>query len=96
MMVSKEKFFLVGGFEPALAVCYNDVDFCLKLLSKNYWNVFTPYAELIHHESASRGYRVSSDEAQYMINKWGALIKQDPFYTINLSLSSYICDFNYD
>jgi len=96
MMVSKEKFFSVGGFEPALAVCFNDVDFCLKLIKENYWNVFTPYAELIHHESASRGYCVSSDEAQYMLNKWGALIKQDPFYTINLSLSSYICDFNYD
>ena len=96
MMVSKEKFFLVGGFEPALAVCYNDIDFCLKLIKMNYWNVFTPYAELIHHESASRGTSVSSDEAHYMLNKWGALLKQDPFYTINLSLSNYVCDFNYD
>jgi glycosyltransferase involved in cell wall biosynthesis/2-polyprenyl-3-methyl-5-hydroxy-6-metoxy-1,4-benzoquinol methylase len=96
MMISKEKFLLAGGFEPALAVCYNDVDLCLKLRKMNYWNVFTPYAELIHHESVSRGISVSPDEAQYMLNKWGTLIKEDPFYSVNLSLSDYVCGFNYD
>ena len=46
----------VGGFDENLAVTFNDVDFCLRLREAGYWIVWTPYAELIHHESASRGF----------------------------------------
>lgn len=96
MMISKDKFFSVGGFEPQLAICYNDVDLCLKLMKKNYWTLYTPYAELFHHESFSRGHSVGIEEAKFMIHKWGSLLKNDPFFSVNLTLTNYQCDFNYD
>jgi GT2 family glycosyltransferase len=57
LVVRKEAFGEVGGFdETELKVAYNDVDFCLKVREAGYLNVWTPFAELIHHESASRGF----------------------------------------
>ena len=57
LTVTREKFFEVGGLnEIELAVGCNDVDLCLKLKCAGYRNVWTPYAELYHHESATRGY----------------------------------------
>jgi GT2 family glycosyltransferase len=41
--------------DEALAVNFNDVDLCLRLVRKGYRNLWTPYAELYHHESLSRG-----------------------------------------
>ena len=56
LVVGKEIFQQVGGFdEENLKVAFNDVDFCLKVLKEGYRNVWTPYAIMIHHESASRG-----------------------------------------
>ena len=56
LVVEKEIFEQVGGFdEENLKVAFNDVDFCLKVLKEGYRNVWTPYAIMIHHESASRG-----------------------------------------
>jgi len=47
----------LGGLnEKDLAIAFNDVDFCLKVREAGYRNIFTPYAELYHHESAARGY----------------------------------------
>jgi len=57
LMVSRAKYDEVDGLdEKEFAVAYNDVDFCLRLLEKGYRNVFTPFVEAIHYESASRGY----------------------------------------
>ncbi|RCV65570.1 Glycosyltransferase, partial [Methanophagales archaeon] len=56
MMVRKEVFEEVGGFDEHLAVAFNDVDFCLKIREQDYLIVYTPYAELYHYESLSRGY----------------------------------------
>lgn len=55
MMVSAEKFHSVNGFDEHFEVSFNDVDFCLKLRERGFVNVFTPYAELYHYESMSRG-----------------------------------------
>ncbi len=94
LMVSKEKYEEAGGFEEELSVAYNDVDFCLKLRSFGYLNVFTPYAEAMHYESKSRGYDMEGEkkqrleqEAAYMRNKWKDVLEQgDPFYNLNMSL----------
>ena len=56
-LVKREVYLQVGGFDENLAVTFNDVDFCLRLREAGYRILWTPYAELIHHESASRGFR---------------------------------------
>ena len=86
MMVRTTHFIEVGGFNEDLAVCYNDVDFCLRLRDKGYLIVYTPYAELYHYESVSRGHEINVNEAHYMLKKWGDNIKSDPYYNSNLSL----------
>jgi GT2 family glycosyltransferase len=93
LMVKRSLFDEVNGLdEEHLAVAYNDVDFCLKLMEKGYRNIYTPFAELYHFESASRGLENSPEkierlnrEAEYMYKKWGEILKNDPFYNPNLS-----------
>lgn len=92
LMVSRNKFLQVGGFEEKLPVAYNDVDLCLKLRKEGYTNIYTPFAMLYHYESVSRGsdfdknnkIRLSKD-AKYMQDKWGDYLK-DPYYNPNFSL----------
>ena len=97
LMVKRSLYDQVGGLDEKLAVALNDVDFCLKLRDKGYLNIFTPFAELYHYESASRGSDVAdpgSDrakryekECEYFRNKWKReLEKGDPYYNPNFSL----------
>jgi GT2 family glycosyltransferase len=93
LVVRKSVFEEVGGLnEVALAASFNDVDFCLRLREKGYRNVWTPHAELYHHESATRKVgdapeagRQFQEEIDYMLSRWGSDIKQDPFYNDNFS-----------
>ena len=92
-VVKREAFLQVGGFDENLAVTFNDVDFCLRLREAGYRILWTPYAELIHHESSSRGFDNSAPkqvrclgEVDYMKSKWGDILLSDPFYNPNLSL----------
>ncbi|WP_404840878.1 glycosyltransferase [Alkalilimnicola ehrlichii] len=56
LLVRKEVYRQVGGLnEAALPIAFNDVDFCLKVRQAGYRNLWTPHAELYHHESVSRG-----------------------------------------
>ena len=95
IMMRKEVFEEVGGFDEInLAVAYNDIDLCLRLKQLGYLIVYTPYAELYHHESLSRGFEDSPEkqarflsEARYIREKWGNLIDEgDPYYSKNLTL----------
>ncbi len=94
LVVSRENFDSVGGLdEDNLTVAYNDVDFCLKLDRAGLRNIWTPHAELYHHESATRGYEVSPEkqarfekEKQYMLKHWAEIIAKDPAYSPNLTL----------
>jgi len=96
LLISKNKYLEVGGLnELDLKIAFNDVDFCLKLREKGYKNVFTPFAELYHHESISRGYEDSPEkqarflsEINYMQRTWGDILLNDPFYNPNLTLKS--------
>jgi glycosyltransferase involved in cell wall biosynthesis len=92
-LVKREVYLQVGGLDENLAVTFNDVDFCLRLREAGYRILWTPYAELIHHESASRGFDNSAPkqvrflaEVDYMKSKWGHILQRDPFYNPNLSL----------
>lgn len=79
--------------EPDLAVAYNDVDLCLKVREAGYRNLWTPYAELYHHESISRGADDTPKkrarwlrESAYMRRTWGDALDHDPAYNPNLTL----------
>ena len=95
MMISKEKFDQAGGFCEDYAFAFNDVDLCLRLREQNYLIVFTPYAELYHYESKTKGKgeasiknstRFKEDETRFQ-TKWKAFIeKGDPYYNPNFSL----------
>ena len=88
MMLRREAFEAVGGFDEDLKVAFNDVDLCLQLLRSGLRNLVTPYAQLYHHESASRGYSLDPREVGYMKLKWGALLENDPYYNPNLTLQA--------
>lgn len=93
MLVTREAFERVGGFDQeTFAVAYNDVDLCLRLRQAGSLIIYTPYAELIHHESVSRGYEDSPEkmrrfqrEFDAMKARWGALLERDPYYNPNCS-----------
>ena len=95
LMVRKEVFIEVGGLDEILAVAFNDVDFCLKVTRKGYYNVWLPQVKLYHHESKSRGQEDTPEKLQRfrkevarMEERWGSLLAQDPFYNPNLTLKS--------
>lgn len=95
LVVRKTVFEELGGFdEENLGVTFNDIDFCLRVTECGYRVVWTPYANLIHHESASRGHQRTNEEqaefqraVDYMQKTWGARLMRDPFYNPNLSLN---------
>ncbi len=87
----------VGGFnERDLAISFNDVDFCIRLRQAGYTIIWTPGAELYHHESLSRGRpdgtpeaaRRNDAEIAYMRRRWGPVLDSDPYYNPNLSLEA--------
>lgn len=94
MVIQKDRFWEVGGFnEQNLAVAFNDVDLCCKLLEAGYRNLWTPFAELYHHESATRGVEDTAEkkarfqsEVDYMMATWPELLTHDPAYNPNLTL----------
>jgi O-antigen biosynthesis protein len=91
LMTRRELFERLGGLdEVRLPVSFNDVDYCLRVREAGWRVQWTPYAELFHHESVSRGkdetpeQRITSaGERKYMRERWGHL--QDPFYNPNLN-----------
>ena len=86
LLTRRSVFEEVGGFdEEQLPVTFNDVDLCLKMRRAGYLIVYTPYAKLYHHESASRGRSVEARETDVMRERWSDLIARDPYYNPNLS-----------
>ena len=92
LLIRKTIYQEVGGLEETLQVAFNDVDFCLKVEQKGYRNVWTPYAEFIHHESATRGYETTPEkqlrmdaEKALLRQRWGRRLSFDPYYSPNLT-----------
>ena len=100
-MIRKSIYQKVGGLdEHHLGIAFNDVDFCCRLLEAGHINVWTPYAELYHHESKTRGYEDTKTkrqrflkESEYMKHKWKEKLAFDPAYSPNLTLNHE--DFSY-
>jgi O-antigen biosynthesis protein len=94
MLVRKEVYQELGGLnEEDLKIAFNDVDFCLRVRERGYRNIWTPFAELYHHESISRGsddtpekYGRFQKEIRFMEERWGSKLRNDPYYNPNLSI----------
>ena len=94
LAVRREVFDEVGGFDEALPITLNDVDFCLRVRAQGYANLMAPHVRLVHHESASRGLDVAPDQSERLahetagfLSKWGAEALSDPFYSPHLTLA---------
>ncbi len=92
LMCRRSVFAEVQGFEEDLAIAFNDVDFCLKIASKGYNNIYLPHVVLYHYESKSRGYENTPEkqarfakEVNYMKQKWQQVCLHDPCYSPNLT-----------
>jgi GT2 family glycosyltransferase len=89
LLVARHKFFEAGAFDEVnLAVAFQDVDLCLKLLELGYRNVYTPYARLYHYEAATKTEKdkiPDAAEVAFMKEKWARYIADDPCYNPNLS-----------
>lgn len=95
-LIKKKLFEKIGRFDDKyLKISFNDIDLCLKIIENGYLIVYTPYAELYHYESISRGYddmpekkKVYEKELRYMQNKWNDKLLKDPHFNPNLIISS--------
>ena len=95
LLVRRTIFDEVGGLDERLEVAFNDVDFCLRVHEAGYRNHWTPYAELLHHESVTRGYEDTPEkqkrfkrEIDTLQSRWPHLLGQDPCYNPNLTNDS--------
>ncbi len=95
MMIPKTIYHEMIGMDESFPLVFNDVDFCLKLRRKGYLIVWTPFAELMHYESKTRGRDLASPESKRFFEreshrfqvKWNAeLTAGDPYYNPNLTL----------
>ena len=93
LMVRRDVYESVGGLDEELVIAFNDVDFCLRAREAGYRNIWTPYAEMIHHESISRGLEDNEEkqarfngEIHFLKKRWGAKLLSDPAYNPNLTL----------
>ena len=92
LMCRRDVFNRVSGFETKLAIAFNDLDFCLKLIEQGYRNIYLPHVVLYHYESKSRGYEDSPEkqarfagEVAYMQSKWHDICDRDPCYNPHLT-----------
>jgi len=95
LVIRREVYEQVGGFDESLAVAFNDVDFCLRVREAGFRNVWTPHAMLVHHESKTRGVESTREkqqrfrrEMEFMLSRWGEILRNDPAYNPNLTLDS--------
>ena len=101
LLIKKSVFDEVNGLDETFEVAYNDVDFCLRVLMTGRVNVWTPYAELYHYESKSRGLEDTEEKQKRFMGEFNRfreryadfLEKGDPYYSCNLTLSKE--DFSY-
>ena len=94
LMVRRSLWEKVNGFDETLAVAFNDIDFCLRLLKAGYRHVVLPQVRLYHYESKSRGYEDTKEkqmrfkkEIEIMRARWAEILDNDPYYNPNLPLT---------
>lgn len=94
LLIRREAYLQVGGLDVSLPVAFNDIDFCLRLREQGYVNIWTPFAELYHHESATRGLEDTPEkhkrfehEVDFMRRRWAEKLEADPVYNPNLTVA---------
>ena len=92
LLVKRQLYEDLGGLDEQLKVAYNDIDFCLRIRQAGYRVVVTPWARLVHHESASRGAELPQsprfqEEVALMQQRWGPALLADPAYSPHLTLT---------
>ncbi len=95
VMMRSDVYREVGGLDEAYQVAFNDVDMCMKIRKAGYLIVFTPYCELYHYESKSRGSEDTpakvkrfNSEIERFQTRWGKELEAgDPYYNPNLTLT---------
>jgi GT2 family glycosyltransferase len=86
MMLRRQVFEQMGGFDERIPVAFNDVDLCLRIREAGYLVVYTPQATLVHHESATRKALHPPEDERLVRERWRDLIvRGDPYYNPNLS-----------
>lgn len=100
LLVRADIYRSLHGLDEKLAIAFNDIDFCMRIKAAGLRIVWTPYAEMIHHESASRGHEDTEEkqarfmkEVRFMQRRWGDKLQHDPVYNPNLTLTRE--DFSY-
>lgn len=101
-MTRREVFVEAGGFDEKYARAFNDVDFCLRLRERGYLVVYTPYAQLYHHESLSRGsdyteetFPLFRQTIEDFEARWATVLKKgDPYLNPNLTTSGNLAHHN--
>ena len=88
LMTRRDVFDAVSGFDEALGIAYNDIDFCLRVGERGLRIVFTPFARLYHYESATRGAGHPPENEALLVKRWRHKIERDPFYSQHLSLAT--------
>jgi GT2 family glycosyltransferase len=92
MMSRREVFESLEGFDESLPVAFNDIDYCLRVREKDLLVIYTPLAELVHHESKSRGHTDDAKELPYFRSRWrDLLLEGDPYYNPNLGRFDSFC-----
>ncbi len=85
LMTRRAAFEELGGFDRQLPIAFSDIDYCLRARERGLLVVYTPLAELVHHESKSRGHSDDAAELPYFRNRWRSLmLAGDPYYNPNL------------
>lgn len=83
MVLRRSVYLQVGGMSLKFANCFNDVDFCFKVLELGYRIIWTPHARLYHYESVSRDSRVPQAELHLLMRRWGRMFDNDRFCRLN-------------
>lgn len=93
MMIKRERFERVGGFNEDFVLCGSDVELCLRMHEHGYRNIYTPHAVIYHHESASRrGCPIPPNDFRLSHDFYGKYLEQgDPYYNPNLTLLRTDC-----
>ncbi len=91
MMLKKQAFDSVGGFNEHYFTAYQDVDLCLQLRSLGKRNIFVPRAVFFHLESYSRGQYYDLVDRNLLLDRWEDVIASDPYYNPNFDVDS--CDY---
>ena len=92
LVLRRAAFDAIDGYDEGYAVCYNDVDLCLRLLERGYRNLWTPDAELYHNENVSHAPRKAAADRRYwrevrqFVRRWGHLLLRDPAHHPHLAL----------